>query len=188
REPAREKQGRSRGLLVREYLIHDTAPEDWIGSLAVSGHEYPGFSLLAGDRYQLHYVCNRSPASIVVTPGVHGLSNHLLDTPWPKVVHAKTELETALRLDESGLVEALFGMLADRRRARDEDLPATGVSLEWERALSAPFIETPDYGTRASTVLIVRADGSVRFEERSFGPGGVEIGRARYAFDAPRLV
>lgn len=187
REPARTKEGRSRGLLVRDYLVDGTAPDDWIGFLALSGQEYPGFNLLAGNHHVLRYICNRAPGPIVVTPGIHGLSNHLLDTPWPKVVHAKAGLETAMRRDESGLVDALFGMLADRHRARDEDLPATGVSLEWERALSASFIETPDYGTRASTVLIVRANGSVRFEERNFGPGGTEIGYARYAFDVQRF-
>ncbi len=105
-------------------------------------------------------------------PGVYGLSNHLLDTAWPKVTATKSALQVLLARDPGELVPRLFELLADRRQAADELLPRTGVSVEWERLLSAAFIVSDDYGTRSSTVVLVGRDGRIVFEERSFTRGG----------------
>lgn len=115
-------------------------------------------------------------------PGIYGLSNHLLDTPWPKLAAAKTAFTQALA---SLPAEApFFDLLADREIVPDEHLPETGVPLEWERCLSAIFVDSPKYGTRASTVLTVRKDGLTTFVERSFGPAALPLGEVRERFQS----
>jgi uncharacterized protein with NRDE domain len=145
--------------------------------------DYAGFNLLIGDAAGVFYLGNRPRAAEPVEPGVHGLSNHLLNSEWPKVRTGREGLTALIRADEDELVGGLFELLADRRRAPDAELPSTGVSLDWERALSARFIVTEGYGTRASTVALIRADGSLRFEERAFGPQAVEISRVAFETD-----
>lgn len=158
--------GPSRGILVREALEHgiDT------GRTA----SYAGFNLLHGPIGALRYHNNIQGTDHALEPGIHGLSNHFLDTPWPKVEHAKQELRRVLDLPKDRLVPALFQLLADDRTAADTKLPDTGLPLPMERAVSSIFIRTPDYGTRCSTVLLVDADGNVFFEERSF-PGNTNV-------------
>jgi uncharacterized protein with NRDE domain len=101
-------------------------------------------------------------------PGIHGMSNHLLDTPWPKVERGKQALVELLGREKSPSPEALLDLLADRARPPDDRLPNTGVGLEWERVLSSIFIESPVYGTRSSTVLIIDRKKRVTFVERVF--------------------
>jgi uncharacterized protein with NRDE domain len=129
----------------------------------------------------LHYFSNRDGHSLPVSPGVHGLSNHLLDAPWPKVRRGRQQLAALLEAPVSALTDAMFGFLSDRSQAQDHELPDTGVGLEWERALSAPFIVYSGYGTRASTVLLVDRDGHATFEERSYADAGRETGRRRFS-------
>ena len=119
-------------------------------------------------------------------PGVYGLSNHLLDSPWPKVTAGKSGL-SALLAGGGKLLPSLFALLSDRGQAADDLLPRTGVSPEWERLLSAAFIATQDYGTRSSTVVLVGRDGVV-FVERSFGPGGAPGEEVSYEFEIDRAV
>ena len=107
-----------------------------------------------------------------VAPGVHALSNARLDVAWPKADHARIGLE-ALLAAPSLDVEAAFAVLASRERAPDDALPRTGVPLELERELSPTFLALSAYGTRASTVVAMKVDGSIRFAERTWGPGGV---------------
>lgn len=130
-----------------------------------------GFNLLAGDRTGLFYASNRGGGMWGVEPGMHGLSNHLLDTRWPKVVRGLEGMAAALggpgALDEA----ALLSVLDDRRQADDADLPRTGVGLERERALSPIRIVTDAYGTRCSTLLAIREDGLVRAVERNHDDG-----------------
>ena len=116
------------------------------------------------------YVSNRCAPERTLPPGIYGVSNHLLDTPWPKLSASKQRFAAALTTlpDES----AFFSLLADDEIVPDDALPATGVPLPWERLLSAVFVRSPDYGTRASTVLLVAADGRASLIERSFGPAG----------------
>ncbi len=154
--------GPSRGALVREALEHGINP--------TITNAYAGFNLLYGKLDALRYHNNIQGLDEALEPGIHGLSNHFLDTPWPKVKRAKQELKQILDLPQDRLVPALFQLLADDHAAADSALPATGLPLPMERAVSSIFIRTPDYGTRCSTVLLVDADGKVYFEEVSF-PG-----------------
>lgn len=163
---------RSRGHLVSEFVAGNTQASDHVADLASSASHYGGFNLLLFDGFGMHYTSNRATVDPLVPPGVHGLSNHLLDTPWPKVNAGKTRLQDILRESPKNWTEAMFALLFDRSLAPDGGLPNTGVSIEWERSLSAAFIQSPSYGTRASTVLRWRRDGHVEFIERSFGPGG----------------
>ncbi len=152
--------GPSRGILVREALERGID----VGRTAA----YAGFNLLYGTTDALRYHNNIQGADHALEPGIHGLSNHFLDTPWPKVENAKEELHRILDLPKDRLVPALFRLLADERTATDDKLPDTGLPLPMERAVSPIFIRTPDYGTRCSTVLLVDADGNVHFEEMTF--------------------
>jgi uncharacterized protein with NRDE domain len=101
-------------------------------------------------------------------PGLYGVSNHLLDTPWPKVAEGKKALGNLLLRQRRPAPEDLFALLSDRTCPKDEELPDTGVGLEWERVLSSRFISSPVYGTRSSTVLLVDAGDRVTFVERTF--------------------
>jgi uncharacterized protein with NRDE domain len=180
REPAANTAGRrSRGELVVDGLAHPGPARDWITGLDGRREEYGGFSLILRDGDELHCLSNRGTDRLDLAPGVYGLSNHRLDTPWPKVEAARSALRRLLETD--GLdVEALFELLADRTPASDEDLPRTGVPLEWERALSPIFIAGDDYGTRASTVVLMSPGGEVFLEERRFGPGGLPSGSSSF--------
>ncbi|MFZ1687836.1 MAG: NRDE family protein [Flavobacteriales bacterium] len=151
----------SRGMLVLQALK---------GSFDHSGSErYDGFNLLFGTVHDLHYHNNIDRTWSLVEPGVHGLSNHLLDTPWPKVQRARAAFASVIGTDEPD-PEALFTMLSDRTIAPDNLLPDTGIGLPRERALSSAFITTEDYGTRCSTVVLFATDGRITFEERSWRP------------------
>lgn len=174
RDPAAQKaDARSRGGLVRDYLCGGLAPAEYLELARAAGGEYNGFNLLAGDGDGLWYWSNRGTAPAEVPPGVHGLSNHLLDTPWPKVVRAKAGMAACLRGPDEALAERLFALLADGAAAPDAELPDTGVGLAWERTLSPIFIASPDYGTRSSTVVLAGYDGRVWLGERTW-PGGAE--------------
>ncbi len=156
RDPTRFKaDAPSRGALVRDYLCSQEAPELYLARVAASPIQYNGFNLLAGDRDSLWYYGNyAATAPHLLPPGLYGLSNHLLNTPWPKVMQGCQALASYLQTVESDVEhDALLNLLRNRQIAADDQLPSTGVSLEWERALSPCFIETPGYGTRSSTVL-----------------------------------
>ncbi len=168
REPGVPKGSRSRGGLPGDFLRGDMSPEDYAQD--INGAHYSGFNLLVADRHQLWYRSNRDGAARQLAPGIYGLSNHLLDTPWPKLTTAKNRFREALRhLPDAG---PFFSILADDEIVPDHALPTTGVPLEWERLLSAIFVKSETYGTRASTVLMCHRDGAVQLAERRFGAGG----------------
>jgi len=152
--------GPSRGLLVRQALEEGIDPRN-TGA-------YAGFSLIYGALDHLRYHNNINGIDEPISPGIHGLSNHFLDTPWPKVVKAKQGVKQLLELPETEMTDGLFRLLADDGIAPDKALPDTGLPLEMERAASSIFIKTPGYGTRCSTVVLVDKEGTVRFMERSF--------------------
>lgn len=185
RNPAAE---RSRGELTRGFLAGHEAPGPYLHSVETRAAHYNGFSLIVGEATDLWFYSNRGVEPRKITPGVHGLSNHLLDEPWPKVRRGIAELQTLLSADEDELVARLFEVLADRAAASDDLLPATGVDQRRERALSASFIAGDTYGTRASTVLLVGAGGDVLVRERSFGPGGAVLGDSVQRFGLDRGV
>ena len=177
---------RSRGRLVSDFLTVETHAARHIARVTGDAAIYNGFNLIAGDARELWYFSNREGRARVLGPGVYGLSNHLLDTAWPKVSSAKRGLESLLAAPGSALVAELLGLLSDRTRPADDLLPSTGVGLEWERLLSSAFITAPEYGTRSSTVLLVDRDGGVVFVEQTFGPAGIPGGRARFEFQLAR--
>ncbi len=180
--------GPSRGALAVDYLRGDLAPADFIAALARRADEYQGFSLLVGDTRALHYYSSRLPTApeggVRVAAGVHGLSNHLLDTPWPKVERGRRALEAALPLATEARERSLIAALSDREPPPDERLVSQGAPLAFERALAAPFIHAPerDYGTRCSTLLSITHDGQVEFFEQTWDRLGRPAGNARHAF------
>ncbi|MFB6248930.1 MAG: NRDE family protein [Salinibacter sp.] len=173
----------SRGALVADYLRAEPAPKAYLQSVAAEADRYNGFNLLLGTPESLYYLNNRGSDVRPVEPGVHGLSNDRLDTPWLKVERATHGLRR--RLDRGDPTpEALLDLLDDRRSAPTEALPDTGVGPDRERMLSPIFIESERYGTRASTVLLVGRDGTITFVERSFDRGAPTETR-RFSFEVP---
>ncbi|HWA34617.1 MAG TPA: NRDE family protein [Cyclobacteriaceae bacterium] len=157
----------SRGHLVSDFLEKEVPPTEYMKTVADIGKQYNGFNLLAGTFETLFYFSNYGDGVEQVMPGLHGLSNHLLDTPWPKVKRGKEKLKTILK-EKTIAPTTLFEFLLDDQRAADADLPDTGVGLERERALSSMFIKSPGYGSRCSTVLLVDRAGHVTFAERVY--------------------
>lgn len=174
RNPSDKKpQAPSRGALVKDFLTSGSTPFDYAREVERNAARYNGFSLLVGELGSLYFVSNRGGGIARVAPGIHGLSNHLLDTPWPKVERAKGRL--AALLDKPFDAEAMFELLGDTERAPNDDLPSTGVSLELEERLSAiRILAVGGYGTRCSTVLCFGADAPIEFHERSYHEDGRE--------------
>ena len=180
REPGVVTSGRrSRGELVVDFLSSSATAEEWMDELAEDQDGYGGFNLVIGEGDQLHYLTNRGEGHRFLEPGIYGLSNHNLDTPWPKVTAARERLRGLLDEDRPP-VESLFSILEDRTRPNDHELPETGVPLEWERLLSSAFVVDPRYGTRASTVVMAGADGEIALVERRFGVDGGCAGESRF--------
>ena len=171
REPGMAKGAYSRGELTRGFLTARSSAEECAAK--IDGDQFSGFNLLLGDGDMLVYCSNRDGRPRSLAPGIYGMSNHVLDSPWPKLVTARQRFAEALpRLpDES----AFFELLADQTIVADENLPSTGVPLEWERLLSAIFVKSESYGTRASTLVWQDADGNITVHENSFGPNGQPI-------------
>lgn len=172
----------SRGKLVSEFLIARRRPDTYSKTVSRQGAQYNGLNLLVADREMLYYYCNRGNILKELPAGVYGLSNQALDTPWPKLESARAAFTKSL--GKMPDFEAMFEMLGDDSPAPDAALPETGVGIEWERTLSSIFVKSPNYGTRSSTIVAVRADNSVRFIERRFGVGGQPSGGTDVAFMA----
>ncbi|APV48990.1 hypothetical protein BWI17_04420 [Betaproteobacteria bacterium GR16-43] len=170
----------SRGSLVADFLLSEATPGEYLDHLAERAPLFNGFNLLVGDRQALAYFGSREKTQRTVTPGVHGLSNHLLDEPWPKVTRARRGMEVAIA--DTNPANRLFAVLSDRSVAADGELPDTGVGLAWERRLAPALITGTDYGTRASTVLTIASDGAVTFEERTLDAAGAPSGVQKIAF------
>lgn len=168
REPGMAKGPRSRGGLTRDFLLSGQTASDYADH--IDGRLYSGFNLLLGDGETLVYGSNRDGQPRQLPPGIYGLSNHLLDSPWPKLLAARERIAEALPglPDES----AFYALLSDQAIVADENLPSTGVPIEWERLLSAIFVKSASYGTRASTLAWRRADGALMVHEKSYGPFG----------------
>lgn len=181
RNPAsRRENAPSRGALVADYLAGDVPPAAYLEYHRQTGAKYNGFSLLVGDEQELWFYSNRGDQPQRIEPGVHGLSNHLLDTPWPKVVKGVRALETRIgaRFD----AEEHFSILADTEPASPDALPDTGVGPERERWLSSMRIVGGGYGTRCSTVLRVDAAGGAEFHERTWSPDGQPVSTVSHQF------
>ena len=158
----------SRGLMVRDYLTAAVSPENYVAKVIARESEYNGFNLLAADGASMVYYSNRSRRLELLEGGIYGLSNRLLNTPWPKLLRSRRSFADLVHSQGEFDPGMFFPLLSDTTRAPDEMLPDTGFGIEWERVLSSPFITSPLYGTRASTVILAAADGEVRVTERSF--------------------
>lgn len=181
RDPSDKRAtARSRGALVTEFLSGAESPKAFLDGLAARAGAYNGFNLIVGDGASLWYYGSRESEAREVEPGVHGLSNHLLDEPWPKVVRARQAMHDALAHPDPA--PALFELLSDGHGAPDASLPDTGVGIAWERRLASPLITGVDYGTRASTVLVVTSGDEVTFEERTRAADGSVEGVASHRF------
>ncbi|MEF8766457.1 MAG: NRDE family protein [Candidatus Accumulibacter phosphatis] len=170
-----DPDARSRGALVADFLIGKASPAAYLAEVAAAAADYNGFNLFVGDEQHLGYFSNRGDGQPHwLEPGIYGLSNHLIDTPWPKLASAKATFAAAL----SGLPAPapFFALLADQEIVPDAHLPETGVPLEWERILSAVFVRSENYGTRASTLLTRQRDGQTTLIERSFDADACAIG------------
>ncbi|TAL94623.1 MAG: NRDE family protein [Paraburkholderia sp.] len=188
----------TRGALVSDWLSGTPgergAPLDYLRQVARAGDIYNGFNLLVGDfaRRELGWYCNRSDAApVLLEAGTHGISNAVLDTRWPKLVKKRAELAAFVEGGQAPPLAQLIGMMRDPHLARDDELPSTGIPLERERALSATFIDTPEYGTRGTTALRVSVAGNtltVEATERSDDNGSHRVTRPgdferAYTFD-----
>lgn len=162
---APKQDKRSRGELVARFLREPMDARAFLDQVRETGKEFNGFNLIFGDEHAMYWVTNEDSGSFKsLEPGIYGLSNGALDTPWPKVVRAKAQF--ASLLCQGAPDDAYFEMLTDTTRASDSRLPDTGVSLEWERLLSPICIESDDYGTRASSLLRVVDGGKAELRER----------------------
>ncbi|HOB45472.1 MAG TPA: NRDE family protein [Zoogloea sp.] len=185
RDPQRNRDGTpSRGALVADFLRGRESTAEALARLQFEGPRYNAFNLLVSDGDSLGIYESASGSARLLEPGLHALSNHLLDTPWPKVTAGKSRLARALRAlpDDTPLCE----LLRDDRPAPDAELPRTGVSLAWERMLSSAFIRAPGYGTRCSTVVTRDRHGWTHVTESSWDAVGVETGRVVERFQVDR--
>lgn len=183
REGRPEPAPLSRGKLSSLFLNEQSPAFDFAEKLQSSQQQYNGFNLLIADDQQLVYCSNRTQKIQILEPGIYSLSNHLLNSPWPKAEHAKEELSQLIlnaKIDQEDLIQCL----QRRDPFPDEQLPSTGVGLEMERTLSPPFIAIPEYGTRCTTTILWKHDGSVRFAEQNYLPGGEPGQRREFAWQA----
>lgn len=174
---------RSRGELVRDFLLGFDEPGAYVDSLRSRVDHYNWFNLIVGEGGTYHLFGSQAREGRRLTPGIHGISNGGLDDPWPKVVRGKERLGELLAENPPDLVEALLTLLVDDAPAPDESLPDTGVGLELERVFSSIFVRLPSrgYGTRSSSVIVAHADGFIRFVELTHEPDG-KSSRVEHAF------
>jgi len=173
----------SRGTLVAGYLCDDgMSAGDVRAHLMKQGARYDGFNLLYGSCRELHYATNRGGSSGPVKPGIHALSNHLLDTGWPKVIAARERLAEVLSHAEPD-TKQLLQLLSDPSPFDDELLPDTGIGPERERFLSPLFITGDSYCTRSTTVVLAGRDGTVTFLEQGYDVADLPL--RRFSFRIP---
>ena len=181
REAGGMKAGKkSRGALTRDFLVGTEPAVGYLEALQPREQDYSGFNLLLGDASGLWFYSNRDHGISRIEAGIFGLSNGAFDEPWPKLSSGKAELATLLEEDFEH--DDLLEILTDHRVARDHELPQTGVPLDIERMLSSRFIRSPEYGTRACTVLTIDGSGRVDFSEQNYRDAGHAGERIRETF------
>ncbi|MBT8341000.1 MAG: NRDE family protein [Desulfatitalea sp.] len=158
----------SRGRLVSDFLAGDTPPDAYLRQIASMADQYNGFNLIIGDPEDLFYYSNQSRNIMQLSPGVYGLSNHLLDTPWPKVAKGKQRLRQLLSDGTPPVPEPFFHLMRDQTVPPDAQLPDTGVGLPLERLLGSVFIKSPGYGTRNTTLLFWEKHDRLDFYEQTW--------------------
>ena len=168
RDPAGLKNNApSRGALVSDFLCGDEPARSYLEKVHLASEVYNGFNLILGDATGLFYYSNYQNEIHQLTPGIYGLSNRFIDSPWPKVETGKAHLT---KLIQQGTVddESIFNLLKNRQQPLEDQLPDTGVGMEWERILSPLFIHSDIYGTRSSSVIRMGKEGRIQFSERTF--------------------
>jgi uncharacterized protein with NRDE domain len=172
----------SRGNLIPRFLAGSDGPAEFFGALEPEAAGYSGFNLLLADEQSLCYGSNRAaPFARALQAGVYGLSNELLDTPWPKLLRVRRGFEAWLGEPGAHSPASLFELLMDRTQsAGDTGLRESGLPRELEQVLSAPFVVHPSYGTRCSTVLLLQHDGGVYLAERRFDAQGAPAGETEF--------
>ncbi len=168
-----DKNKRSRGHIVNDFLHSEENSSTFLENLDKERDMYNGFNLIAGDKSRLFYYSNRKGEPEELEDGIYGLSNALLNTPWPKVNLIKAKF-TALSESERSDPEKIFSVLRDQRKAPAESLPYTGVARIWERLLSPVFISSPIYGTRSSTLIVFNKEGAADFYEQNYYHGKIK--------------
>jgi uncharacterized protein with NRDE domain len=182
RDPEQRREGTpSRGALVTSILESNDTVQQSLDHLREIGASYNGFNLIFSDGERLAIYESVVGAGRELQSGIYGLSNHLLDTPWPKVQTAKSRLSTALA--HLGNSDAALALLRDDVPAPDEQLPLTGVGVQWERLLSSAFVRAPDYGTRCSTLVRIDQRRRTCFDEWTWDPAGAQIGAVSFQFE-----
>jgi uncharacterized protein with NRDE domain len=173
----------SRGALIPDYLRNPAGAADYLQQLEPTARDYSGFNLLLTDGDSLWYASNRAERfATSLPPGIYGLSNHFLDTPWPKLQRVRRQFDPLIRQGREIAAAGLLAILADPTEAGvNEELPKTHLTPEREQQFSAPFIRDPDYGTRCSTVVLLEPSGAVDLLERRFGRMGVMLSDTRIA-------
>ena len=169
----------SRGHLVTDFLDGDASPLDFIAG--IDGKRYGGFNLLVADDKKLAYLSNRNGEIRELPPGIYGVANAALDTPWPKVERSKAALVALLTTDAINETN-LLRLLDDRQKSRVDEVEADNLPFDKAHALTAPFIVLPDYGTRCSTIVVRDASGSVRMTEKRFAATGESVGQSDFQF------
>ncbi|MEM0912823.1 MAG: NRDE family protein [Pseudomonadota bacterium] len=183
RAPGREVENAiSRGGLVTDFLDHQPLPQNYHQQIKSSRQRYNGYNLLFGQLTELSVYNNFEDDLQRLTPGVYGLSNAMLNTPWPKLDAGKAELAKYCQQDRPIDFDQLFSLLKNKQPAQDELLPKTGVPIEWEKKLSSIFIQSPEYGTRSSTLLLINNQQHVYWQERTFNATSDEINRVEHTF------
>ncbi|MBN1850920.1 MAG: NRDE family protein [Deltaproteobacteria bacterium] len=183
RDPAHHKPSApSRGGLVRDFLQGQASSKQYLENVIPNSLDYNGFNLLLGERDRIFWYTNHTKQKKLLSLGIHGVSNHLLDTPWPKVTRGIFFLEEIISDKKEIVPEMVFQFLRDDRVPEDKDLPDTGVGLERERVLSPIFITSPDYGTRSSTILVIDKDDQVTFIERTYDSDVCHPSTVRFDF------
>jgi uncharacterized protein with NRDE domain len=182
RDPDHMRAGApSRGALVTSVLKSHAGTAETLAYLRDVGGDYNGFNLIFSDGERLAIYESVRGAGRELEPGIYGLSNHLLDTPWPKVQNAKSRLSAALT--DLPDTTAALALLRDEEPAPDDRLPRTGISLQWERLVSSAFVRAPDYGTRCSTLVQIDQDRRACFDEWTWDSQGVKTGTVSLQFD-----
>jgi uncharacterized protein with NRDE domain len=180
-------QAPSRGQLVSDFLVNGDLAHRYMNEVAQRGKAYNGFNLITGTPEALYYYSNYQGTVEAITPGLHGLSNHLLNTPWPKVERGKEKMKQVLS-SRSIDPDDLFELLYDEQRATDDRLPDTGIGLERERALSSMFIKTNGYGSRCSTVVLIDRDNHVQYLERVYDLDTFSYQKNAFSFTIERAM
>ncbi len=181
RDLDKKENAPSRGMLTKNFLTGRSSPLEYSEELKRNAAEYNGFNLVFGLLNEIYFFSNRNGEPVKLEKGVYGLSNCLLDTPWPKVVKGKDMLRKILNIEPLRL-DSIFNLLLDNKPADDKHLPDTGIGLEAERILSSIFVKTEGFGTRCSTLVMINNHNEVDFIEKTYHPDEDRIEETKLHF------